>query len=154
MSTHTTGESEITANGQTWRFKVGMGALIQAQEQVGRDSDGRVPTFDELLVGIQQMRLLYVRAFLWAGLRKYHAEMTLEAVEDLIDRCDAREVAALLLGLRQGTQPDPRDLAALEAAGARPTAAAATAPGPRQVVNGTSRAPGRGRSTSKRARPA
>ena len=121
-----------------------------AQEQIGKET-GTVPTFDEMLEGIQRMRLLFVRAFLWAGLRKYHPEVTLGGVEDLIDRCDASEVAALLLGLRQGTQPDPRDLTALEAAGARPTPAAATAPRP---VNATSRAPGRGRSTSRHARPA
>ena len=60
--------------------------------------------------GVANMRrMLFVRTFLWAGLRKYHADMNPEAVEDLMDQIDVEEARKLILGLAQSTQPDARD---------------------------------------------
>lgn len=152
MSNNAIGEFELTAGGVAYRFKVGVAALILTQEQIGKET-GTVPTFDELVLELRRHRLLYVRAILWAGLRKYHGDISLEGVNDLLDTCDPKEVVALVLGIGGSTQPDARDLAALEAAGARPTAAAA-ATTPRRPANATKiRAPGHARSTSRRARP-
>jgi hypothetical protein len=148
MSNAVKGEFELPLGGTTYRFKVGVGALMLAQEQIGHET-GTVPRLDEFTGGLDRWRLLYVRAFLWAGLRKYHPELTIEDVTDLLDAADEREAIALVAGLRGSTVPDTRDVEALEDAGARPTAAAATGPRPTPI-----RSPGAGRSTSRRARPA
>lgn len=147
MSNTVKGEFELPLGGVTYRFKVGVGALLLAQEQIGKET-GTVPRFDELTAGLDGFRLLYVRAFLWAGLRKYHAEVTLDGVLELLDAADEGEAVTLLAGLRQSAQPDRRDLAALEDAGARPIGTA-TVPRPTPI-----RVRGGGRSTSRHARPA
>jgi hypothetical protein len=164
MSNAVKGEFALPLGGVTYRFKVGVGALMLAQEQIGRETPtsfvlcphcqkvvpvGGVPRLDEFTTGLDRWRLLYVRAFLWAGLRKYHPEITIEDVTELLDAADEREAIALVAGLRGSTVPDQRDVEALEDAGARPTAAEATGPRPTPI-----RSPGAGRSTSRRARPA
>jgi hypothetical protein len=168
MSNAVKGEFELPLGGVTYRFKVGVGALMLAQEQIGRETPtsfvlcphcnkpvpvGGVPRLDEFTTGLDRWRLLYVRAFLWAGLRKYHPEITIDGVTELLEAADEAEAIALVAGLRGSTVPDTRDVEALEDAGARPTVAAATAtaPGPRPTPI---RSPGVGRSTSRRARPA
>lgn len=106
------GEFALSFKGESLTFKVGTGALIEAQEQIGRETN-YVPTLEELLRDVLRQRLAYMRAFLWAGLRKYHAEKTIDDVTDLLDEMTQGEAVALLHGLTGSTQPDPKDLSVL-----------------------------------------
>lgn len=149
MSNETKGEFELTIGGVLYRFKIGTAALEAAQERIGVET-GTIPTIDELTKGLDAFRMRYVRIFLWAALRKYHREVTPEAVGDLLDAATEAEAVALVAGLKGSAVPDARDLQALEAAGANPTrpaAAVATATGPMPTPI---RGPGRGRSSSRR----
>lgn len=126
----TKGEFQVRLNSSDYTFKLGTSALIELQEvlkppdvkHVIKNKDGQevevsipspVPKIEEILIGVQQGRLKYVRAFLWAGLQKYHSGKTLEDVSDLIDEASEAEVAKLLRDLGMTVQPDPADVAEL-----------------------------------------
>lgn len=120
------GEFEFVFGTERLTFKVGTSALMEAQEQVGRATN-YVPTLEELLDGvIRRQRLTYIQAFIWAGLRKYHPEKTLEDVVSLLDAMTQEQSIALLQGLTASNQPDPKDVQALESVkGHRPRKAQA-----------------------------
>lgn len=105
------GEFSVRLNGSDYTFKLGTSALIELQEMLStRD---QVVKIEDILVGVMQGRLKYVRAFLWAGLQKYHAGKTLEDVSDLVDESSELEIAKLLRDLGMTVQPDPADVAEL-----------------------------------------
>lgn len=94
-------------------FKMGTAALIEAQEQIGRET-GYVPTLEELMRDVMlRQRLGYIRAFLWAGLRKYHPTKTIEDVTTMLDAMTQEQSIALLGGLTGSTTPEAKDLEAL-----------------------------------------
>ncbi len=71
---------------------------------------GSVPPVEAIVKEVQSGRLKYVRAFLWAGLLKFHPGMTQDRVSDLIDDANESEVKKLLFTLGLTTQPDPADV--------------------------------------------
>lgn len=137
------GEFALTMGGTVYTLKLGTSALIELQELLGTPE--HAPTMQELVIEVVNGRAKYIRAFIWAGLRKYHPEVTLEAVSDLLDDTSEAEAKAVLRALGVSTQPDTKDVQALGLDTVNPQPAQT---GPRSV-----KAPrrGGGRSTSARA---
>lgn len=119
------GEFSIALGGEVYVLKLGTAALVEFQEHFAT-AEG-APDIATLLAEVKRGRLKYVRALLWAGFRKHHPDVTLEAVDDLIDAADPAEIGRLLGHLGTSTQPAPADLAALgippNGTGPRPTPA-------------------------------
>lgn len=120
------GEFALAFGATSLTFKMGTAALIEAQEQIGRET-GYVPTLEEMIRDVMRQRLAYLRAFLWAGLRKYHPEQTIEDVTGLLDEMDPEQAQTLLQGLTGSMTPAKADVAALQpiGGGARPRKARA-----------------------------
>lgn len=133
------GEIGLTLGGTTYRFKLGTHALIELQELFSTPQ--RMAPIEEIFGEVSKGRLKYVRGFLWAGLRKFHSEMTQADVEDVLDEASEPEVNALLAALGLTTQPDPKDLKELRAGAKR---------NPRKAQSRSTRGTG-GNSTSKPA---
>lgn len=128
MSNPVRGEFSIRIQEKDYRFKVGTSALCAAQEQLGKELKGSIPTLQALIQGVMGLRLLFVRVFIWAALQKYHPDVALDQIDDLIDAVDEAEVPTLLGKLLGTTVPDQRDKKALEGDGkpsARPPEAQA-----------------------------
>lgn len=113
MSNQAKGEFQLTLAGTTLTFKVGTAALIAAQEHIFATT-AYLPSLEELMSGVVRQRLLYMQAFLWGGLRKYHKDITLDALADLLDSAEQVEVLTLLHNLGMSTVPDPADAAELK----------------------------------------
>lgn len=124
----TKGEFALTLKGTTYRFKLGTSALIELQEMVSTPT--RVVPIEEILIQVHIGRIKYMRAFLWAGLQKHHAGMTLEDVSDLLDESSEAEIGRLLRDLGLTVQPAPEDSKELGATGKkRPRTARGRRPG-------------------------
>lgn len=54
-------------------------------------------------------RMKYIAAYLWAGLKRFHPEVTLPDVMDLLDSASMEEVQQLLRDLGLSMQPAPED---------------------------------------------
>lgn len=107
------GEFTLRLKGQEYRFKLGTSALIALQELVSPPE--RTLPIEEILIGVSQGRLKFVRAMLWAGIQKHHEGTTLEDVSDLIDEASDVEIKKLLRDLGWTMQPDPKDVEELGA---------------------------------------
>lgn len=122
MANSQKGEIPLTLAGVSYTFKMGTSALIELQEAFSTPT--KVAAIPDIFNEVNKGRIKYVRAFLWAGLRKFHPTVTLEDVSDMLDACDETEIATLLRRLGVTTQPDPKDIKELQEGVARnpPTA--------------------------------
>jgi hypothetical protein len=111
MANSDKGEVGLTLGGKDYRFKLGTSALIQLQEEFS--TADKIASLDDILNEVNKGRLKYVRAFLWAGLQRFHPGTTLEDVSEILDEADESEVVKLLRALGLTTQPDPKDVAEL-----------------------------------------
>lgn len=114
----------LTLGGQSYTLKLGTGALIELQEACTTSSTDEkgvvsedVPSVERIFAEVSRGRLKFVRAFLWAALRKYHGAMTIDAVNDLLDAATEDEVRRMLTVLGYSAQPDPADVQAIGAGG-------------------------------------
>jgi hypothetical protein len=105
-------EFSLTLAGTSYRFRWGLGELIEMQEQL-IDSLGRVPTVEQMDVGVRQGRLKYLRAMIWAGLRPDHPTIAEAEVTVLMRDASQDEMQQLLTHFGYVIRPDPVDLAAL-----------------------------------------
>jgi hypothetical protein len=134
------GEFALTLAGQPFLFKVGIGAVAHAQELLRTPE--HCPGLQEIDRALQQGSLLYLRAVVFGGLRKHHAAVTLDQVDELLERMTENEVRALLRAFGFSITPDAEDLKDL---GVTPKSE-----NPPQAQAKARRGPG-GRSTSRRA---
>ena len=116
MANREKGEVDLILAGQTFTFKLGTGALIELQELLSK-SEGALVPIPNVFAEAARGRVAYIRALLWAGLRKYHSDRTLTDVEDLLDAASPEEIRALLGDLGATAQPDDEDLLALGVTG-------------------------------------
>lgn len=139
------GEVDVVVNGRVYTLAMDLNAMCELQA-VLRPADPDSVELDDVMHKVAKMNPIYLRAFLWATLRRHHKDITLMGVSDLV--VDAGGIEAFFAKLPQllaYTQPDARDQGAVQEAapnGHPPQAAAAAA----AAGIGT-------RSTSKRARP-
>lgn len=84
MANREKGEIGLEIAGQAYTLVLNTNALIELQDAC--TPKGRpVSSIEEIYAAVNQGSLRHVRAFFWAALRKYHPELTLEAVGELID---------------------------------------------------------------------
>jgi hypothetical protein len=117
MANREQGEYAIRIGGQNYTLKLGTGALIELQECCSTRDE--LLSIEQIFAEVSRGRLKFVRAFLWAGLRKYHSHITLDGVDDLLDQADESEIRVLLISLGVTLQPAPEDVKALEDASKR-----------------------------------
>lgn len=120
-------------NGTPLRFHWGMSELIDMQEglttytidaKTGK-TVAHVPTIEEMEAGVMAWRLRYQRAMFWAGLQKYHPQMSVATVTDLMQKATPEEWQAVLNAFGYFVAPDPADIAALPMSENPPEAQAA-----------------------------
>lgn len=128
MSNSERGEFGLTLGGRQLKFKMGTSALIEFQEVFAAKGTSP-PTIPELMRHVIDNRLKYVRAFLWAGLQRYHPDIGIEDVSTLLDEADPAEITALIGNLGGSTVPDPHDMAAIGGKANPPKAQARTKAG-------------------------
>ncbi|MDB5540524.1 MAG: hypothetical protein JWQ89_2251 [Devosia sp.] len=73
------GEVDITVGGKTYTIKLGRNALASVEGLLGRG----FPEIAQSLTSDPQ--IVVMRAILWAGLQRYHPELDLMQVGDLMD---------------------------------------------------------------------
>lgn len=112
MANKDKGEVDMTLGGKRYTFKLGTNALIEAQELLSTPT--RLVSIDEMRVGLQAGRLKYIQVLLWAGLQKFHAGMTVEDVNDMLDAANEGEIRVLLNGLGLTMVPSPEDVKELK----------------------------------------
>lgn len=111
MANSQKGEFALTMGGTAYTLKIGTAALVRLQERFGTPE--HVPTIMELQREVVRGRALYIQAFMWAGLQRYHPEVTFDEVGDLIDDTEEADLRPLLEALGVTLVPDPADVQAL-----------------------------------------
>ena len=111
------GEAHIDINGDTYTLALDLNALCELQEALNpRDPDS--VELDGLMKQLGKMNPRYVRAFVWATLRRHHPEITLKGASDLVTEAGGIATFIEQMGtLLQSTQPDARDRGAVKATG-------------------------------------
>jgi len=107
------GEVDIEVNGRTLTLAMDLNAMCELQA-VLRPSDPESVELDDVMRKVAKMNPIYLRAFLWATLRRHHREITLAAVSDLV--VDAGGLEAFFQKIPQlltFTQPDAADRGAV-----------------------------------------
>src|SRR5215471_2988914 len=77
------GEIDLDVNGKTYTLALDLNALCELQA-VLRPNDPDSIELDEVMRKVGKMNPTYLRAFLWATLRRHHRDVTLTGVSDLI----------------------------------------------------------------------
>lgn len=88
------GESTFEVEGKTFTLKYGANAWAELEHKLGR---GSIAISQDLMSWMQdpeKISIITFRALLWAGLRKYHKDVTIDGAGDLID--DAGGLASLV----------------------------------------------------------
>lgn len=105
--------------GTAYQFHFGLREVIALQEHLPKVPDLRVPggwrtpTVDEINAHVKAGRLLYFRALIWVGLRKFQPAISEDATTDLIAAASDAELTAVLEGFGYSVTPDPADLEVL-----------------------------------------
>lgn len=119
MSNRETGEVTVDIKGKAYTLILDTNALATLEALFSTPQVHL--TYAEILLRVHRGSVLYMRGVLWAALRKYHADLTLDAVGDLIQQAGGLErFSAQLLGMVESTQPDPRDVQELGIDPSRP----------------------------------
>ena len=126
MSNSVRGEVTIESGGQTYTLVMDTNAMVEL-EDVFSTPDKPV-SFTDILMKVERGYMKYVRAFVWAALRRHHETMTLKDAGRFIE--GAGGIVAFGQQLRriaQATQPDKDDTvtAGTTAEDGRPTEAPA-----------------------------
>jgi hypothetical protein len=113
------GEFGIVIGDKPYVLCMTFNGLIDLQNLFAKD--GAMPSIESILLRAQRGELVAVRGVFWATLRRHHPELTVEQAGELIHEAGgAGAVDALLQNAGATSAPDPRDLAAVGGAAARP----------------------------------
>lgn len=129
------GEIAITVGGKPYTLALDLNAMCELQALLS--TADQIVTFDDVSRGLMRQNMVYVRAFFWACLRRYHKEIPLEGVSDLMwEAGGLKPFLDQINALMQMTQPDDGDAIALKDKQGRPTSAAPmpNGIGPRSTV--------------------
>lgn len=74
------GEVEFDAGGQKWTLAFSVNALCELEDELGMG----VNEIAEQMGDVKKMRIKFMRAVLWAGLRDHHPEIDLKTAGELI----------------------------------------------------------------------
>jgi len=128
------GEVDVEINGTTYTLAMDLNALSELQEAINpRDPDSI--DLETIIRQLHKVNPRYVRAFIWAMLRRHHDEVTLRGASDLVTDAGGIEVFFdQITKLLNYAKPDARDRAALKASGnGRPPEAGGAGTGTRST---------------------
>lgn len=77
---------KVVLAGETYKMKFGMKAIIALDRAFG------INLLDKKRAAELEMTPLMLTKLLWAGLQRYHRDLVLEDVEDLLDDSDQVEI--------------------------------------------------------------
>lgn len=92
MANRVIGEASFDLGGKKYTLCFNNDALVQLEDQLDR---GIVAITSEVQLWTKEperIRLKWIRALLWAGLRKHHPNMSIEDAGELIEQSDATTV--------------------------------------------------------------
>lgn len=144
MANRQNGEVSVEIDGKQYTLAMTINAMVALEDMFSTPTQS--VTFQQVSEKADAGSIRHLRAILWAVLQRYHSDVTIEQVSDLVQEAGGIAVFTVkLLEMAKATMPAPEDLAAL---GIKSTAN----PQPAQVAKPT-RGTG-ARSTSGLARPA
>jgi uncharacterized protein HemX len=112
MANREKGEISIEIGGKPYTLVLNTNALVELQDVLSTPK--ALATIDEIYARVNQGSLRHVRAMVWAALRKYHSDLTLESVGELIDAAGGFVgMNALLESVQQASAPEAADVAEL-----------------------------------------
>lgn len=101
------GEATLVIEGRTYTFALKTVGLMALQKHFS--TPDRVASIGHILARVNEGSLEHIVAFLWASLRKYHPEMTIDQTMALIDDAGLDTLMDGIAGVAESTQPDPQD---------------------------------------------
>jgi hypothetical protein len=104
-------EFTLQIGGSPYTFHFGFSEIIEMQDRLSTPS--YVPSIAEIDHGIRAGRLKYQQALIWAGLRRFHRDITEEDVARLQAKATGAELRAVLVAFGYSMTPDPADVKAL-----------------------------------------
>lgn len=118
MANRERGEITIDVNGTSYTLVFNTSAMLAAEELASTPQ--KEVTWDQILARISAGSVRMLLILLWAMLRKYHPDTTLEDVQRLIDDAGGlTPMKAIIERAHESATADPKDVQALK----RPPAA-------------------------------
>lgn len=107
-------------DGRSYTLVMNTNAMAAIEEKTGGGWDA----FFERVSNPSRARIQDLRLVVWGMTRKYHPELTIEQIGDLIDEVGGASGMSALIGqpVSESVTPDPKDVTSLEVP-ARPTKA-------------------------------
>lgn len=130
MANKIKGEASFTIGGTEYTICFNNDALIQLEDKLDRGIVAITSEMQRWSAEPERLRLKWVRALLWAGLRKHHPTMTVEQTSELIDQSNGAEMMNVIGDAMQKAFADT------ESKGARPmngTSSTGTGQGSSQI---------------------
>src|SRR5262245_46601839 len=129
------GEVDVTVGDTTYTLALDLNAMCELEDVLSTPE--HPISFQDVTRGMVASNMRYVRAFIWATLRRHHKEITLLGVSDLIQAAGGLEpFVSHIKDLMAFTRPDARDARALKEGGptnGRPPEAAPSGTGTRST---------------------
>lgn len=109
MANREKGEVDVSLAGRPFTL------VFRTNEIVALETLLSTPTtrvrLPEVIYEMAMGSITHIRAFLWASMRKFHKDMTLEAVGELIDDVGGGEKVLEVIGeVKASLYPDPQDV--------------------------------------------
>lgn len=112
MANRERGEVAVTIDGAAYTLVMDTNAMVSLESLFSTPE--RDVTFDQVLARVQAGSVRHIRAFVWAALRRYHQEITVDGAGDLIHAAGGLQAFTnQLLAMLGGVSADPADLKAL-----------------------------------------
>src|SRR5262245_35215807 len=92
------GEFEFTAAGKAYKLHYDNNEFVELEEMLDRGVVGIFLEMQQWQTDPNKIRLKWVRALLWAGLRKHHAGVDIRAAGDLIGEVGGVGEAVRIIG--------------------------------------------------------
>jgi hypothetical protein len=119
MANTSKGEFPLTISGTPYVFIFNTAAMLAAEQQASTST--REVTWDQLWERVVAGSVRHFLIFFWAGLQKYHPDVTLDRVSELVDEAGGPDgLFALVKAAQKATTPDKDDVAALGPRKAQP----------------------------------
>jgi hypothetical protein len=103
------GEVPLVVGDRAFTLVLDFDALCQLEDVLS--ANGQIVTAQEAIYHAMRSSLKYTRALLWAGLRRYHKDVSLVQAGELIsDLGGVEKFYETILALNQSTKPDDEDV--------------------------------------------
>lgn len=116
------GETEIRAGEVTYKLVLDTNALCELEAMLS--TPDRPLAFPDIIAGCTRGRFLYIRAVIWAALRRHHKDVTVEGAGRIMDMAGGPDgLLSQIKTMAESTKPDAEDAKVIE--GPRPLEAQA-----------------------------